>query len=43
MRVRTVATRDLPCDGFPDRDGEGRYPDGVVLDLDTWLLLPRRR
>lgn len=42
LRVRTVATRDLPCDGFPDRDADGRYPDPVVLDLDTWLLLPRR-
>ncbi|MFC3228250.1 MaoC family dehydratase [Marinibaculum pumilum] len=42
LRVRTVATRDLPCDGFPDKDDGGRYPDGVVLDLDTWLLLPRR-
>lgn len=42
LRVRTVATRDLPCDGFPDRDQDGRYPDAVVLDLDCWLLLPRQ-
>ncbi len=42
LRVRTVATRDLPCDGFPDKDEQGRYPEAVVLDLDTWLLLPRR-
>lgn len=41
LRVRTVATRDLPCSDFPDKDAAGRYPDAVVLDLDTWLLLPR--
>jgi 2-methylfumaryl-CoA hydratase len=40
IRLRTVATRDLPCDGFPEPDG----PDGrhVVLDLDYWALMPRR-
>jgi 2-methylfumaryl-CoA hydratase len=40
IRLRTVATRDLPCEGFPEPGG----PDGaqVVLDLDYWALMPRR-
>lgn len=40
LRVRTFATRDLPCAGFPGTTGEG-YADGVVLDLDYWLIMPR--
>jgi 2-methylfumaryl-CoA hydratase len=40
IRLRTVATRDLPCEGFPEPGG----PDGaqVVLDLDYWALMPSR-
>jgi 2-methylfumaryl-CoA hydratase len=41
LRLRTVATKNLPCNDFPDRI-EGRYPDNVVLDLDYWAILPRR-
>jgi 2-methylfumaryl-CoA hydratase len=42
LRLRLVATRDRPCDGFPYRDESGRHDPAVVLDLDYWALLPRR-
>ena len=41
LRLRTVAAKDTPCAGFPDRDGDGRYPESVVLDLDYTVLIPR--
>jgi len=34
LRLRTRATKDLPCDAFPETDG-------VVLDLDYWAVLRR--
>ncbi|CCG08263.1 MaoC family dehydratase [Pararhodospirillum photometricum] len=43
LRLRTVATKDRPCGSFPYRDKEGRILPEVVLDLDYWILLPRRR
>ena len=41
LRLRTVAAKDTPCAGFPDKDGDGRYPESVVLDLDYTVLIPR--
>lgn len=41
LRLRMVATKNLPCGDFPDRI-DGKYPDAVVLDLDYWAILPRR-
>jgi len=41
LRLRTVATKNEPCAGFPDRGGGG-YAPSVVLDLDYWALIPRR-
>lgn len=41
LRLRTIATKDLPCDDFPDKDGDGEYLSAVVLDLDYWALMPR--
>lgn len=41
LRVRLVATKDLPCAAFPLKNEDGKYADGVILDLDTWLILPR--
>ncbi|MEM7750671.1 MAG: MaoC family dehydratase [Pseudomonadota bacterium] len=41
LRLRTVATRDLPCIDFPYKDGNGAYLDGVILDLDYWVVLPK--
>lgn len=42
LRLRTVATKDLPCADFPYRDEEGKYLPQVVLDLDYTVLIPRR-
>jgi 2-methylfumaryl-CoA hydratase len=41
LRVRTVATKDLPCTAFPDKKNDGEYDEAVILDLDYWVLLPR--
>ncbi|NWH08448.1 MAG: MaoC family dehydratase [Alphaproteobacteria bacterium] len=42
LRVRTVATKDLPCAAFPDKGADGKYPENVILDLDYWVAMPRR-
>ncbi|MGI9522288.1 MAG: MaoC family dehydratase [Hyphomicrobiaceae bacterium] len=41
LRLRTIATRNRPCDDFPDRTDGSSYDEGVVLDLDYWVLVPR--
>ncbi|WP_350335594.1 MaoC family dehydratase [Coralliovum pocilloporae] len=41
LRVRLVASKDRPCSDHPYRDQGKGYEDGVVLDLDLWLLMPR--
>jgi 2-methylfumaryl-CoA hydratase len=40
LRIRTRATRDLPCTDFPAQDATAEQP-GVILDLDYWVLLPK--
>lgn len=40
LRMRLVATKDRPCSDFPLRAEDGKYADGVILDLDCWMLLP---
>ncbi|MQX35811.1 MaoC family dehydratase [Roseospira navarrensis] len=42
LRLRTVAVKDRECGDFPYKDEDGRYQDGVVLDLDYTVLMPRR-
>lgn len=42
LRLRTIATKDQPCAGFPGADATGKYPDCVVLDLDYTVLMKRR-
>jgi 2-methylfumaryl-CoA hydratase len=42
LRVRTIAAKDCPCDSWPGKGGDGKYHPAVVLDLDYWLLMPRR-
>ena len=42
LRLRLVATKDLPCHDFPLRDAGGTLPAGILLDLDYWVLVPRR-
>ncbi|WP_245851789.1 MaoC family dehydratase [Mobilicoccus massiliensis] len=45
LRLRTVATKNLPCAEFPYRQTEGdkagAYLPDVVLDLDYTVLIPR--
>ena len=40
LRVRTFATCDNPCAEFPGRSSQS-YDEGVILDLDYWVLIPR--
>ena len=42
-RMRLIATRNRPCADFPERDASGRYLPEVLLDLDYWVLMPRRQ
>lgn len=41
LRTRLVAVKNEPCAAFPFKKGDGTYAEGVVLDLDIWLVLPR--
>ena len=41
LRLRTIATKNLPCGEFPGALEKG-YAEGVILDLDYWVLMPRR-
>ena len=41
LRLRTVAVKNRPTRDFPRLGAEGRYADGVILDLDYWALMPR--
>jgi len=43
LRVRTLATKDRPCDDFPDRDSDGTLDPSIVLELDYTILMPRRQ
>ncbi|MEI5676988.1 MULTISPECIES: MaoC family dehydratase [unclassified Mesorhizobium] len=40
LRIRTVATKDISCSEFPAPGSESEPV--VLLDLDYWLLMPRR-
>jgi 2-methylfumaryl-CoA hydratase len=41
LRIRLVAVKNQDCAAFPLKKGDGQYDDGVLLDLDAWVLLPR--
>jgi 2-methylfumaryl-CoA hydratase len=41
LRVRLVAAKNRPCADFPLQAAGGAYAEGVILDLDLWLVLPR--
>jgi 2-methylfumaryl-CoA hydratase len=41
LRVRMVGVKNMDCSGHPLKTASGDYAEGVVLDLDTWLVLPR--
>ena len=40
LRVVTTATCDVPCSEYPGKLDKG-YADGVILELDYWVLMPR--
>jgi 2-methylfumaryl-CoA hydratase len=42
LRLRLVATKNLPCESFPDKNESGQYPENVILDFDYWALMPCR-
>ena len=42
LRLRLVATKNCPCESFPDRDANGQYAPDVILDFDYWAVMPRR-
>ncbi len=42
LRVRTVAVKNRSCAGFPYKTADGKYDDGVVLDFDYTVLMPKR-
>ncbi len=42
LRLRLVATKNLPCEAFPDKGADGNYPENVILDFDYWAILPRK-
>jgi hypothetical protein len=42
LRLRLVATRNLPCSEFPYKDAEGKYLTEVILDFDYWAAIPKR-
>jgi 2-methylfumaryl-CoA hydratase len=42
LRVRMVAAKNQSCADFPGKGSDGKYHPSVVLDLDYWLLMPRR-
>jgi 2-methylfumaryl-CoA hydratase len=41
LRVRLTGLKNRACDGFPRQNAKGEYEEGVILDLDCWLVLPR--
>lgn len=43
LRLRLIATKDLPCDHFPLKTESGDYLPDVLLDLDYWVAIPLRR
>lgn len=41
LRLRLVAVKNRNCEDHPYKTAEGKYDDGVILDLDLWVLVPR--
>jgi 2-methylfumaryl-CoA hydratase len=42
LRLRLVATKNLPCAAHPDKNADGQFPDDIILDFDYWALMPCR-
>jgi 2-methylfumaryl-CoA hydratase len=41
LRIRLVAVKNQDCAAFPLKKESGEYADGVILDFDAWVVLPR--
>lgn len=41
LRLRTFAVKNTNCESFPQKDENGDYTKGVVLDFDYTVLMPR--
>lgn len=41
VRVRMVAAKNRTCADHPYKTADGKDAEGVILDLDAWLVLPR--
>lgn len=41
LRVRLVGLKNMPAGGFALKLPDGRDAEGVVLDLDCWLVIPK--
>jgi 2-methylfumaryl-CoA hydratase len=41
LRTRLIAVKNRSSATFPLHNADGAYAEGVLLDLDVWLLLPR--
>ncbi len=41
LRTRLVAVKNRDARDCPLKTGSGEYVEGVILDLDCWLVLPR--
>ncbi len=43
LRCRLVALKDRTPDGFPHKTDDGKYDPSVLLDLDIWVFMPKRK
>ncbi|MDA7946380.1 MAG: MaoC family dehydratase [Hyphomicrobiaceae bacterium] len=41
LRIRTIAVKNMDASAFPYKTDDDAYADGVILDLDYWVVLPR--
>ena len=41
LRLRLIATKDLPCKDHPYKGEDGKYLPNVLLDFDYWAAIPR--
>jgi 2-methylfumaryl-CoA hydratase len=41
LRLRTIATKNVACASFPGPSETATPTEGVILDLDYWVVMPR--
>ena len=41
LRIRLMAVKNQDCANFPFKTGTLDYAEGVILDFDAWVVLPR--